>query len=111
MDGFKSKNHYNSLLSLYKNQLTEQERNDMEDYFENDLSLSEIALNRNVSKNAVYLSIKQGQKKLDELESRLSLNAKFNRIITELEKIDSLEEINLIKKEINKVIEEIKNGI
>jgi len=105
------KNHYNRLLTIYKNILSKQEAADMIDYYENDLSLSEIALNRNVSKNAVYLSIQQGKKKLDSIEDKLSLIEKLNKIIVDLEKI---QKDNLSKEQenqLNMIIEEIKNGI
>ncbi len=111
MNNLEKKNYYNSLLTLYSNQLTKFEKEDMLDYYTNDLSLSEIANNRNVSRNAVYLSIRQGEKKLEELETRLSLLSKLNKIIDELEKTNKLDDISNIKENISKIIEELKNGI
>ena len=64
-------------------------------YFEN-LSLSEIADNNNVSRNAVHNQIKIIEEKLQELENILKINEKNNKIIKMLEnKVDSklLEEI------------------
>lgn len=111
MNTLEKKNYYNSLLTIYSSQLTQVEKEDMLDYYNNDLSLSEIAINRNVSRNAVYLSIKQGEKKLDELETRLSLLSKLNKIIHELEIANKEEDISKLKENISKIIEELKNGI
>lgn len=111
MNNLDKKNHYNRLLAVYKNKLTDLERQDMIDYYYQDLSLSEIANNRNVSRNAVYLSIKQGETKLDELESTLSLVQKLNKIIDELTKVSLKDNIDQIKKDLQNIIEEIENGI
>lgn len=111
MNNLDKKNHYNRLLVVYKNKLTDLERQDMIDYYYQDLSLSEIANNRNVSRNAVYLSIKQGEAKLDELESTLSLVQKLNKIIDELTKVSLKDNIDQIKKDLQNIIEEIENGI
>ncbi len=111
MNNLDKKNHYNRLLAVYKNKLTDLERQDMIDYYYQDLSLSEIANNRNVSRNAVYLSIKQGEAKLDELESTLSLVQKLNKIIDELTKVSLKDNIDQIKKDLQNIIEEIENGI
>ena len=54
-----------------------------------DLSLSEIAENNNVSRNAVHNQLKIMEEKLVELEEQLKLNYKKSEIIKLLEdKID-----------------------
>ncbi len=110
MTNLEKKNHYNLLLSIYIEKLPEVGKKDMLDYYGNDLSLSEIAQNRNVSKNAVYLSIKQCEKELDKLEEKLHF-AKFKLdLIKKLENLTKVESTNINTK-INDLIKEIKNGI
>ena len=49
-----------TLLDYYKNLLSDKQREYLVNHFEEDLSLSEIAKNNNVSRQAVYDNIKRG---------------------------------------------------
>ncbi|VEH37981.1 putative DNA-binding protein [Fusobacterium varium] len=49
-----------TLLDYYKNLLSDKQREYLINHFEEDLSLSEIAKNNNVSRQAVYDNIKEG---------------------------------------------------
>lgn len=80
------------LFDCYEKLLTEKEKNCFKDYYEEDLSLAEIAKNNNVSRSAIYRKIKNVEDKLDNYEEKLQLNLKRN-MISELMNINNLEEI------------------
>ncbi|MBR4672151.1 MAG: HTH domain-containing protein [Bacilli bacterium] len=88
--------YLNLLYDLYKELFTEKQQMYFESYYFENLSLSEIAENNDVSRNAVHNQIKIMEEKLIELEDKLKLNEKKDKIINKLEnKIDKdlLEEI------------------
>ena len=61
-----------SILSeLYGKLLTEKQEQFINDYYNNDLSLSEIAENNNITRQAVRDILKKGEKKLFEYEEKL----------------------------------------
>jgi len=85
------------LYDFYKELFTEKQQMYFEDYYFNDLSLSEIAENYNVSRNAIHNQLKIIEENLLDYEKKLKLYDKKNKIIDILEdKID------------NSIIEEIK---
>ena len=76
--------YYIELYEEYKSLLTEKQRECFENYYYEDLSLNEIADNSKVSKSLVGKTINQVIQKLEEYESKLSLNSKnkkFKKII------------------------------
>ncbi len=70
-----------TLLDYYKNLLSDKQREYLINHFEDDLSLSEIAKNNDVSRQAVYDNIKRGIKLLKDYEERLGFHEKKNRFI------------------------------
>lgn len=70
------RNYYCELYNLYSSLLNETTRNRFTLFYFDDLSLSEIAEKENVSKNAVFLSIKKGEKELLSYENKLKLFSK-----------------------------------
>ena len=70
------RNYYCELYNLYSSLLNETTRNRFTQFYFDDLSLSEIAEKENVSKNAVLLSIKKGEKELLSYENKLKLFSK-----------------------------------
>ena len=85
------------LYDFYKELFTEKQQMYFEDYYFNDLSLSEIAENYNVSRNAIHNQLKIIEENLLDYEKKLKLYDKKNKVIDILEdKID------------NNMIEEIK---
>ena len=62
---------YSELLNLYQNLLSKTQKEILEDYFYYNLSFSEIAENRNITRSAVEDAIKKGKKKLDNFEEQL----------------------------------------
>ena len=59
------------LCQLYGKLLTEKQFKFIDDYYNNDLSLSEIAENNNITRQAVRDIIKKGERKLFEFEEKL----------------------------------------
>jgi predicted DNA-binding protein YlxM (UPF0122 family) len=73
MDVLKKQEHYAELLLIYQKLLTENIRQRMEAFYFDNLSLSEIAENEGVSRNAVHLSIQSGERELDRVENSIGL--------------------------------------
>lgn len=89
--------YLNNLYDYYKELLTEKQQNYFEDYYHNNLTLSEIAENNDISRNAVHKQLKETKKLLENYENKLNLIEKTNKII------------EIIKKENNqKILEEIE---
>ena len=61
------------LLDFYGNMLTDRQREIMNLYYEDNLSLSEIAEELNISKQGVSDSLKRSEKVLYDTESKLQL--------------------------------------
>lgn len=71
------------LYDYYGKLLTSKQQEYFEDYYFNNLSLQEIGENYNISRNAVYNSLKEIEKKLNHYENVLKLYEK-SKIIEEL---------------------------
>ncbi len=65
--------YYTNLYDYYKNLFTLKQQSYFEDYYFNDLSLTEIGNNSNVSRNAVSKQLKEIKLKLEDYEKKLSL--------------------------------------
>ncbi|MBQ3376281.1 MAG: DNA-binding protein [Erysipelotrichaceae bacterium] len=65
--------HINSLIPFYENLLTERQKEIIKYYYYEDLSLTEIAENLDISRNAVYDTIRKTRGILEEYESKLHL--------------------------------------
>ena len=102
------------LIQTYGKLLTEKQSQIMDDYYNNDLSLSEIAQNHNITRQAVRDIIKKGEKKLFEYEEKLlfmkrTLNTekKIEKVLSELTKIQK----DYSDKQIANVLETIKKEL
>lgn len=73
-----------TLLDYYKNLLSDKQREYLINHFEDDLSLSEIAKNNDVSRQAVYDNIKRGIKLLKDYEEKLGFHKKEKQFYQEL---------------------------
>lgn len=91
--------YYNELYDLYESLLTDKERQTFIDYYQEDLSLSEIAVNRKVSRSAVSKNINNVLDKLKYYESHLHLYLKKEK----LRKILSTNNLDDLKKELEKL--------
>lgn len=92
-----------NLLEIYSSLLSEKQREYLEDHFENDLSLSEIAKNNNVSRQAIYDNIKRGVALLYDYEDKLKFYQAKKNIRKEL--IDLKEKFT--KENLEKIIENL----
>lgn len=68
------------LLDFYGDMLTEKQRDVVEYYYNEDLSLAEIAEHSGITRQGVRDSIKRAESQLLEYEDRLHLAARFRRI-------------------------------
>ncbi len=92
----------NDLIDLYGTLLTSNQLNILELYYMEDLSLKEISEELNISRNAVFDSLKRSLNILEDYETKLEL-LKKDEIKSELiEKFD-----NLTKEEIKQYIEKL----
>lgn len=98
------------LLQIYGKILTDKQYEIMDDYYNNDLSLSEIAENNNITRQAVRDVIKKGENKLFELEEKLLF---MKRIMKQDKKIAQiLEELNKIQNDYSdKKVEKILGNV
>ena len=102
------------LCDLYGKLLTEKQFEFLNDYYNNDLSLSEIAENNNITRQAVRDIIKKGEKKLFEYEEKLlfmkrmlNQEKKIEQVLSELTKIQK----DYSDKQISNVLENIKKQL
>ncbi|MBR1423451.1 MAG: YlxM family DNA-binding protein [Ruminococcus sp.] len=65
---------YGVLLGIYGPLLTDKQRQIMELYYDDDLSLGEIADDLGISRQGVHDAIKKGSDALDEYEEKLGLS-------------------------------------
>lgn len=94
-----TKMHLTILYEYYKELLTVKQREYFEDYYFDNLSLSEIATNNEVSRNAIHKQIKDVENKLLEYENKLKLHEKSKKISALLENVDER-----IKEEIKELL-------
>lgn len=80
--------YLNNLYDYYCDLFTEKQKEYFEEYYFNDLSLSEIAENNNVSRNAVHGQIKIIEEKLEYYENTLRLYEKACKIKEIIKNID-----------------------
>ena len=91
--------YINDLYDYYKDIFTEKQRYYFEKYYHDNLSLSEIAENDGVSRNAVHNQLKIVIEKLEFYENNLKLYEKSKKIGKIIEKVDEK-----IKREIEELI-------
>ena len=102
------------LCQIYGKLLTEKQYQVLNDYYNNDLSLSEIAENLQITRQAVRDNIKKGENKLFEYEEKLNV---MKKTMEQEEKIAIiLSEINKIQndssdKEVEKILEHIRKEL
>ena len=103
------------LCDLYGKLLTQKQFYFLNDYYNNDLSLSEIAENNQITRQAVRDIIKKGEKKLFEYEEKLLFMKRMSNqektiehVLLELTKIEKTSSdkkvaqiLETVKKELN----------
>ena len=98
------------LCQIYGKLLTEKQFDYINDYYNNDLSLSELAENYNITRQAARDNIKKGENKLFEYEEKLQIMKTTLRNEKKIE--DILEQITKIQtnysdKQIAKILENV----
>lgn len=78
--------HLNMLYDRYGPLLTEVQQAIFEDYYRYNLSLAEIAINRNISRAAVNDSLKKTVAKLEHFEEKLKIVDNYKQLTSLLEK-------------------------
>ncbi|MGN0605615.1 MAG: putative DNA-binding protein [Oscillospiraceae bacterium] len=80
------------LLDFYGQLLTPKQRDVMELYYYEDLSLAEIAEHENITRQGVHDFIKRSEILLTEFEQKLMLADRFSRLNQSLDEIKSISE-------------------
>ncbi len=86
--------YYNNLYDIYGELLTAKEQETFHDYYQEDLSLSEIADNKSISRSAVQKMIKNVLEKLNYYEDKLHIykkNCQLNNLL-ESNNIDDIKD-------------------
>lgn len=84
------KMEYAKMFSFYSPLLTEKQREIVQLYCEEDLSLSEIALQAGISKQATADAISRSFSRFDALEKKLALVQKFCDLSMDLQSLASV---------------------
>jgi len=75
------------LMDFYGEMLTDKQREFLEYYYNEDLSLAEIAHNEGITRQGVRDAIKRAEHSLGEMEAKLSLASRFGSMQAGLEEI------------------------
>ena len=94
----KERNGLILLYDCYGELLNDSQKECFEEYYFNNLSLSEIADNLNVSRNAIHKQLKSITEKLEFYEDKLNIVKKQNEILKEIKDEN-------LKERITKIIE------
>lgn len=102
------------LIQIYGTLLTEKQLDILDNYYNMDLSLSEIAENNEITRQAVRDIIKKGEKKLFEFEEKLQIMKKMlkqekqiSNILSELTQIEA----RFTDEQIAEILEHIKKEL
>lgn len=102
------------LCDLYGKLLTQKQFDFLNDYYNNDLSLSEIAENNQITRQAVRDIIKKGEKKLFEYEEKLLFMKRMSNqektiehVLSELTKIEKTSS----DKKVAQILESVKKEL
>lgn len=76
------------LLDFYGNLFGDKQREILEMYYQEDMSLSEIASSVGITRQGVYDNIRRGEKEILSMESKLMLMDRFLQISDSLDKIE-----------------------
>ena len=102
------------LCEIYGKLLTDKQLEVLNDYYNNDLSLSEIAENNHITRQAVRDIIKKGENKLFELEEKLLFMEKkmeqeklLQDVLNELSKLQDTSSDKKVEKILDHVRKEL----
>jgi len=81
---------YVLLLDCYGSLLTERQRALLEGYYDEDLSLAELAEPLGISRQAVHDSIRRGERQLEQLEERMGIAQRLTACRAQFDEIEAL---------------------
>ncbi len=103
------------LFDIYGDMLTQKQRDFITYYYDDDLSLSEIAQNEGITRQGVRDSIKRAEAQLQDFEAHLGLYQRFQELQKGLQEIsdmaDIINEVNMrtiLSREINDAVSRIQ---
>ena len=79
------------LLDFYGEVLTQKQREMLRQYYNDDLSLSEIGENFGITRQGARDAIKHGETTLKELEEKVGFAARYRRVQQKLEELEAKE--------------------
>lgn len=88
--------YYSELYDLYKNLLTNKQKEYFEEYYFKNLSFGEIAKNYNISRNAIYHQLKLTKELLEDYEEKIKLRSKLKELESVIKDAKILEEVRKI---------------
>jgi predicted DNA-binding protein YlxM (UPF0122 family) len=101
------KQRVNLLMDCYMDLLTDKQREYLSLYYEEDLSLSEIAEDLDVSRNAVYDNLKRAVASLEDYEKKLHLLEKHIQRMDLIQRIETEQATS--NDQLNDYLEMLKN--
>ncbi|MBP5248958.1 MAG: DNA-binding protein [Lachnospiraceae bacterium] len=115
IEQLEEKAEYARLFDFYGELLKSPTKEMFADHFMNDLSLSEVAENYGVTRQAVHDALRRSEKRLLEYEKALRLSEKYDYSINKLDEISELAHSSKCSdafiKKLGKITEEIRiNG-
>ena len=97
------------LFDVYGSLLTEKQRETLEFYYNDDLSLGEISEETGITRQGVMNCIKTSEARLAELEEQMGLVGKFRALKASVERLEkAVSDEKADTPEITGIIEEIK---
>lgn len=81
---------YVLLLDCYGSLLTERQRALLDGYYNEDLSLAELAEPLGISRQAVHDSIRRGEHQLEQYEAQMGIAQRLRECRAQFEKIEAL---------------------
>ena len=92
------------LLDIYGGLLTDKQRAFLEFYYNDDLSLAEIAENEGITRQGVYDIVKRAKDQLMNYEKKLLINERFQKISLQADDILAGGDANVCAKMIKDII-------
>lgn len=108
--------HFTMLLDVYGALLTEKQRETLDFYYNDDLSLGEISEETGITRQGVMNCIKKCEQRLLELEEQLGLVKRFTELKEDIDKLEFIVSDICISDEksrrnIKKLISDIKSKL
>jgi predicted DNA-binding protein YlxM (UPF0122 family) len=102
--------YLNNLLNIYGELISKSQKEILNDYYRLNLSISEIAINRNITRSAVNDAIHKGKQKLLDYENKLQIFEERNDLLKDVDRIKQSADKATIK-ELEKLERKIRHGI